>query len=301
MTDLYAAVEAIADDHDLALATVCDIFEVSRSAYYAWLSDVPTTRDRETAELAETIRGIFHEHRRRYGARRIARELADRGVVCSPRRVAKVLKSQGLRAIQPKSFTPKTTQSRHKLGYSPNLLPELCEPLRTDAVWVGDITYLPLSRGGFCFLAALMDRCSRDIVGWSVGTTMAESLTLAALGSAIRSRQPKAGLVHHTDRGGQYAGKEYRAVLRRSGMRQSMSRADNCYDNAFMESCFGTFKKDRTKTTSRQRRCRGGYFMFGECVSVGIARIGPLVSGVSRSYRRRIRAMSDRPTLPPRT
>jgi putative transposase len=244
VTDLYAAVEAITVDCDVALATVCGILEVSRSAYYTWLGEEPTARERETAELSKTIGDIFHEHRRRYGARRIARELADRGVACSPRRVAKVLKSQGLRAIQPKSFTPKTTQSRHKLGYSPNLLPELREPLRVDAVWVGDITYLPLSRGGFCFLAALMDRCSRDIVGWSVGSTMAESLTLTALGSAIRTRQPKTGLVHHTDRGGQYAGKEYRAVLRRAGMRQSMSRADNCYDNAFMESCFGTFKKE---------------------------------------------------------
>ena len=244
MTDLYAAVESIAGDSNLSTAVVCDILEVSRSAYYAWLGASPTARDHETTELSKTIRDIFHEHRRRYGARRIARELADRGVVCSPRRVAKVLKTQGLRALQPKSFTPKTTQSRHKLGYSPNLLPELREPLRVDAVWVGDITYLPLSRGGFCFLAALMDRCSRDIVGWSVGSTMAESLTLSTLGLAIRTRQPKAGLVHHTDRGGQYAGKEYRAVLRRAGMRQSMSRADNCYDNAFMESCFGTFKKE---------------------------------------------------------
>jgi len=244
VNDLYAAVESIAADSDLSTAAVCDILEVSRSAYYAWLGAAPTARERDTDELSPVVREIFWHHKRRYGARRIARELADRGVVCSPRRVAKVLKSQSLRAIQPKSFKPKTTESRHKLGYSPNLLPELRDPLRVDDVWVGDITYLPLTRGGFCFLATLMDRASRDIVGWSVGATMAESLTLATLGMAIRARQPKAGLMHHTDRGGQYAGKAYRAALRRAGMRQSMSRADNCYDNAFMESCFGTFKKE---------------------------------------------------------
>lgn len=154
------------------------------------------------------------------------------------------MKTQGLRAIQPKSFVPKTTASRHRLGYSPNLLLDAGDPARPDRIWVGDISYLPLRGGGFCYLAALMDRFTRDLVGWSVAATMDESLVLAALRQAIRSRQPKPGLVHHTDRGGQYAGHAYRAALRRAAMRQSMSRADNVYDNAFMESCFGTFKTE---------------------------------------------------------
>ena len=248
MTDLYAAVEAIAGDSDFATAAICDTLAVSRSAYYAWLHAEPTPRDQETASLTQTIRAIFWRHRRRYGARRIAKELADEAIACSPRRVAKVLKSQGLRAIQPKSFVPKTTASRHGLGYSPNLLLEAEDPTRVDELWVGDITYLPLRRGGFCYLAALMDRFSRDIVGWSVAASMTEALPLAALNQAIRVRQPKLGLVHHSDRGGQYAGTRDRAVLRRAGMRQSMSRADNCYDNAFMESCFGTFKLEMEMT-----------------------------------------------------
>lgn len=174
--------------------------------------------------------------------------MADAEIVCSPKRVAKVLKTQGLRAIQPRSFVPKTTASRHTLGFSPNLLIEAEDPRRVDELWVDDITYLPLRRGGFCYLAALMDRFSRDIVGWSVAASMAESLPLAVLRQAIRSRQPKPGLVHHTDRGGQYAGTQYRAILTRAGMKQSMSRADNCYDNAFMESCFGTFKLEMELT-----------------------------------------------------
>ena len=244
MTDVYAAVEALAGEAAFPTATICDVLAVSRSAYYAWLDGEPSLRDRETASLTEPIRGIFWRHRRRYGARRIAKELADRGRVCSPQRVAKVLKTQGLRAIQPKSFVPKTTDSRHGLGYSPNLLLDAPDPTRVDELWVGDITYLPLRRGGFCYLAALMDRFSRDLVGWSVAASMTEALPLAALKQAIRVRQPKSGLMHHTDRGGQYAGTQYRAVLRRAGVRQSMSRADNCYDNAFMESCFGTFKTE---------------------------------------------------------
>lgn len=244
MSDVYAAVEAVARDASLPTATVCDVLDVSRSAYYAWLHGEPTQRSREDASLSESVRAIFWKHRRRYGARRISSDLRDREVVCSPRRTSKLMKKQGLRAIQPKSFVPKTTESRHGLGYSPNLLLEAADPTRPNELWVGDITYLPLRRGGFCYLAGLMDRFTRDIVGWQVESSMDESLTLATLRFAIRSRQPGARLIHHTDRGGQYAGHAYRAVLRRAEMRQSMSRADNCYDNAFMESCWGTFKTE---------------------------------------------------------
>jgi putative transposase len=244
LSDVYAAVEAIAAETRFAVAAVCDALGVGRSAYHSWLGREPGRREREFAALTERVVAIFVRHRRRYGARRIAAELADQGVRCSPRRVAKVLKSQGLRAIQPKSFVPKTTASRHALGYSPNLILDAPDPRGVDRLWVGDITYLRLKDNTFVYLAALMDRFSRDIVGWHVASTMAEPLVLAVLRQAIRTRQPKPGLVHHTDRGGQYAGHAYRAVLRRAGMVQSMSRADNCYDNAFMESCWGTFKTE---------------------------------------------------------
>jgi putative transposase len=244
VTEVYAAVETLTENGGYATSAVCDVLEVSRSAFYAWRDGEPTTRDDETAELTLTIRAIFWQHRRRYGARRIAAELADRGIACSPRRVGKVLKSQGLRAIQPRSYVPKTTDSRHHLGYSPNLILDTPDPCAVDQLWVGDITYLPLRRGGFVYLAGLMDRFSRDIVGWNLAAHMKEPLVLAALRQAIRARQPRSGLVHHTDRGGQYAGAAYRALLDRASIRQSMSRADNCYDNAYMESCWGTFKTE---------------------------------------------------------
>ena len=244
---MYAAIAQITG-RDLSTAAVCTTLDVSRSAYYAWRSGEPSSRASHDAELAPLIRAVFWKHRRRYGARRIASELADRGQRLSPRRVAKLLKSQGLRAIQPKSFVPQTTDSRHRLGYSPNLLLETPEPTEIDELWVGDITYVPLRGGSFCYLALLMDRFSRALVGWRLGETMTDELTLGALRLAIGQRQPPTGLIHHTDRGGQYASARYRDVLRRAQILQSMSRAANCYDNAFMESCFGTVKTELEMT-----------------------------------------------------
>lgn len=235
-------------DSKVSLAAVCATLGVCRSAFYAWQSAEPGLRKRERDALTPPIVAIFLKHRRRYGARRIAQELGDRGIVCSPRRVAKVLKTQGLRAIQPRSFVPRTTQGRHTLGYSPNLLLDREDPARVHELWVGDITYLPLRGGGFGYLAGLMDRYSRDIIGWSVGASMTERLVLDVLAQAIRGQRPQAGLIHHSDRGGQYAGTEYRAMLDRAGMLQSMNRANNCHDNAFMESCWGTLKRELEMT-----------------------------------------------------
>jgi transposase InsO family protein len=158
--------------------------------------------------------------------------------------VGKLLKIQGLKAIQPKSYKPRTTESRHRLGYSPNLLLECDEPTAVRQLVVGDITYIPIQGGTFSYLATLMDRFSRRIVGWHLGTDMTEDLVMEALQMAIRNGETMSEQIHHSDRGGQYAGARYRAMLRRAGMRQSMSRADNCYDNAFMESCFGTLKTE---------------------------------------------------------
>lgn len=194
------------------------------------------------------VRALFWKHCRRYGARRLALALSDLGHQCGVVRVARIMKEQGLRAIQPKSFVPKTTDSRHALGYSPNLVLDASPPTKTNELWVGDITYIPLCGGSFCYLAMLMDRYSRYIVGWHLDEAMTEDLVLHALRMAIRSRQPPGHLIHHTDRGGQYASTQYRALLRRAQFRQSMSRAANCYDNAFMESCFGTIKTELEMT-----------------------------------------------------
>jgi|TARA_B100000959_G_C14931677_1_gene603934 transposase InsO family protein len=227
-----------------ATATLCEVLEVHRSRYYAWRSGSLSRRAREDAVLKPLIREIFWEHKRRYGARRIAQELSSRQKCCGVGRVGRLLGEMELKAIQPKSFRPRTTDSRHRLGYSPNLLQASPPPSGINQIWVGDITYIPLENGHFLYLAMLMDLYSRRIVGWELLNHMKEPLVLAALRSAITMRGPGADLIHHTDRGGQYAGKAYRRVLQRAAMRQSMSRADSCYDNAFMESCFGTIKTE---------------------------------------------------------
>ncbi len=241
---MYTVIDVLAAEGVATIAEVCRFLGVNRTSFYAWRMADPTVSQKQEEQLTPLIRMLFKKHRRRYGSRRIASELREREHVCSPKKVSKVLKTQGLRAIQPKSFVPKTTDSRHRRGYSPNLLLDSKEPTGINQVWVGDITYIPLDGGTFCYLASLMDLFSRRIVGWHLKDDMTESLVLAGLRSAIKERQPSEGLIHHTDRGGQYAGNDYRAVLRRAGIRQSMSRADNCYDNSFKESFFGTFKTE---------------------------------------------------------
>ncbi|MEZ6093943.1 MAG: IS3 family transposase [Pirellulaceae bacterium] len=176
-------------------------------------------------------------------ARRIACELQEQGVSCSRSKARKIMGQMGLVAIQPKSFKPRTTESKHTLGYNENLLLEGFEVNDVNQIWVGDITYIGL-QNQFAYLAMLMDLFSRKIVGWSLEIRMDAALVVQSLKNAIKLRQPKPGLIHHTDRGGQYAAKEYRNILSRAEMKQSMSRAGECYDNAFMESCFGTIKTE---------------------------------------------------------
>jgi len=249
-----------------AAATLCEVLAVHRSGYYAWRRGSQSRRAREDAELKPLIREIFWDHKRRYGARRISQEFSSHEKSCGVGRAGRLLEEMGLQAIQPKSYRPRTTDSRHRLGYSPNLLLTSQPPSGINQIWVGDITYIPLENGHFLYLAVLLDLYSRRIVGWELCDHMKESLVLAALRGAIVSRGPGADLLHHTDRGGQYAGKKYRRVLKRAGMRQSMSRADSCYDNAVMESCFGTIKMelemDCYESETAARREIGQYIRY---------------------------------------
>ena len=248
MTDIYAAIEVIVRQESQPVSLVCEALSVCRSAYHAWLVQKPSTSEAEDAKLAPLVQQIFWKHKRRYGARRIAQDLIEIGHPCDVRRVGKLMRNQQLVAIQPKSYVPKTTDSRHHLGYSPNLILDLPQLIEINRLWVGDITYIPLQEGEFGYLATLMDRCSRRIIAWRLDDHMTEDLVLPVLHQAIRERQPKPGVIHHTDRGGQYAATRYRAVLRHAAITQSMSHADNCYDNAFAESGFGTLKTELEMT-----------------------------------------------------
>ena len=156
----------------------------------------------------------------------------------------KALNKHGLKAIQPRSFVPKTTDSRHPYPISPNLLLERALPSRPDQVWVGDITYIPLCSGDYAYLAVWMDLYSRKIIGWHLDDNMKEELIIRAFKKALMNRIVTAELIIHSDRGGQYAGNKFRKLLDARKLQQSMSRADNPYDNAFMESCFSRFKTE---------------------------------------------------------
>ena len=190
----------------------------------------------------------------------LLRELASRNKCCGVKRMlARLLREMDLKAIQPKSYRPRTTDSRHSLGFSPNLLLECLPPEGVNQVWVGDISYIPLQAGSFLYLAMLMDLYSRRIIAWELRDHMKETLVLARC--ARRSRCViRAGLIHHSDRGGQYAGKKYREVLQ-GEICQSMSRADSCYDNAFMESCFGTVKTELEMEVTRMNASLGQRFV----------------------------------------
>ncbi len=223
-------------------SALCSTLEVSRSGYYKWLAGTSAKTQSDEA-LVQAVTHIYWAHRRRYGARRIVEELHDMGIECGRKKVRKVMKQRGFQAIQPKSFKPRGTESRHRLGYNDNLLIDR-QITRQGEAWVGDITFVPCADVRFCYLAVLMDLYSRRIVGWSLRDDMKEELVVAALTQSIRDSSPAVGLIHHSDRGGQYAGKRYRSILSRARLIQSMSRANNCYDNAFMESCFGTIKTE---------------------------------------------------------
>jgi len=194
--------------------------------------------------MEQKIIDTFREHKRRYGSRRISKSLGNKGEKASRYKVSKTLRQYGLKAIQPRSFVPKTTNSRHTYQISPNLLLDRPKPGKPNEIWVGDITFIPLSGGNWCYLSVFMDLFSRRIVGWQLDDNMKETLVTATLNKAIGSRKIDKDLIIHSDRGGQYGGKMFRAIIKKRKMLQSMSRADNPYDNAFMESCFSRFKAE---------------------------------------------------------
>jgi putative transposase len=232
--------------HQYPVQVLCRVLGVSRSAYYSHQQQKGAVADGENSHAVEQqIIGIFQEHRRRYGVRRIAAELRANAVKAGAYKVHKVLKAHGLKAIQPRSFVPKTTDSRHPYPISPNLLLERSLPCRPDEVWVGDITYIPLSGGSYAYLSVWMDLYSRKIIGWHLDDNMKEDLIITAFKKALMNRSVTRELIVHADRGGQYAGNKFRKLLHsKPQLLQSMSRADNPYDNAFMESCFSRFKAE---------------------------------------------------------
>lgn len=223
---------------------LCEVTGVSRSAYYAYATGQTYQSSAKKDQRQNQVQAVFSEHKRRYGSRRLVHALRAKGHTIGRDFIRKVLQDNGLSAIQPRSFVPRTTDSRHTLGFSPNLLLTLDLPIGPNQVWVSDITYIMLANGRWTYLACWMDLWSRLIVGWHLDSTMEEELIMTAFHRAALGRCPKPGLVAHSDRGGQYAGKAFRRLLTKHGSRQSMSRADDPYDNAFAESLWSRLKAE---------------------------------------------------------
>jgi transposase InsO family protein len=214
--------------------------KISLSAFYAYRRGVTYQKTTRQAELDNRVRECFYFHRRRYGTRRIAAELqTGRGSVRT------AMQREKLTAIASRRFKPKTTDSSHDSRISPNLLKESANaPSGAGEVIVGDITYIRLADGSFCYLAIFQDKFTRRIVGWALSARMTVQLVLDAFQMARRRALIKRNAIIHTDRGSQYASVEYRRLLYICGFRQSMSRKGNCYDNAQAESFFSRFKAE---------------------------------------------------------
>jgi transposase InsO family protein len=223
----------------LTIERMCMLARVSRAGFYRWLTaEAPAE---EEMEVRAAIHEVALEHRGRYGYRRVSRELRRRGLVVNHKRVARLMREDNLLAIQPRAWV-QTTDSNHELKVYLNLAVRM-QLTGINQLWIADITYIRL-RAEFVYLAVVLDAFSRKVVGWALDRSLAAQLTVAALKQAIAQRQPRPGLVHHSDRGSQYACREYVGLLESHGMVPSMSRPANPYDNANCESFMRTLKRE---------------------------------------------------------
>jgi transposase InsO family protein len=236
---------AFVRDHsaEFPVGLLCAALGVSRGGYYAWRSRPAGPAAARRERLVAEIRAAHAEARSVYGSPRVHRELAARGVACCENTVARLMRRHGIRSAAVRRFTPRTTDSRHGRPVARNVLAREFHPERPDAAWAADITYIPTAEG-WTYLAAVIDLFSRKVVGWATADHLRSELPLEALRMALAHRRPTGELLHHSDRGSQYAGDAYQALLAEHEIEPSMSRPGNCWDNAVMESFFGTLKRE---------------------------------------------------------
>jgi len=254
-----------AQRHVFEVAAMCRVLEVSGSGFYASLKRPPSTRSLRRQALLVPIRRVFQASRRTYGAPRVHRQLRNEKLAVCENTVAKLMRDEGLRAEEKRAFVPCTTDSQHGFPVAENTLARNFKAEARDTKWVTDITYIQTAEG-WLYLAAVLDLFSRKIVGWSMAEHLRSSLVEDALKMAMARRHPGAGVLHHSDRGTQYACDEYQRLLAQQRFKCSMSRTGNCYDNAVMESFWGTLKTElvyRQQYATREQ-ARGSIFEYIE-------------------------------------
>lgn len=230
----------IAQQTGHSVRLICQGLQVPRSSYYHAMKT--TQSQLGDQQMGHAIATIFHKHRRRYGYRRIWKQLAIQGILCAPDRVRRLMCEHGLKALQPKTYVPHTSDGRADRP-SPNLLINQPLPDHPNEVWAGDITYIPCGQK-WLYLAVVIDLCSRRIVGWALADHMRSDLVVDAMKQALSSRSHTRNLIFHSDRGSQYGSRALRDVLKLAGMRQSMSARANPYHNAWTESFMDTLKAE---------------------------------------------------------
>jgi len=227
---------------EFRVGKMCKILEVSRSGYHKYVKGRMTQRRLENQLLLEQIKRIYERFRGLYGSPRIHRELRKEGIICNKKRVARIMRIEGIRAKIKRKYKV-TTDSSHSNPVAENIVGQNFNTSAVNKIWVSDITYL-WTREGWLYLVCILDLCSRMIVGWFLDATMSSQRVIAALKQAIINRGENPGIIFHSDQGSQYASKEVRNFLKEHDMIQSMSRKGNCYDNAVMESFFHSFKSE---------------------------------------------------------
>jgi putative transposase len=248
------------------VSIMCEVLQVSRSGFYAWMNRAPSERQLRQEQLIEAIRRSHQDSHGRYGSPRIHEDLAEQEVKVCVNTVAKLMKQAEIRSGMHRKFVVKTTDSNHDLPVAPNLLDRQFQAERPDQKGCCDITYIHTGEG-FLYLAGVMDLFSRKIVGWSMADHLRSELCLDALKMAIHARRPGEDLIHHSDRGVQYACCDYRQLLQANDIQLSMSRVGDCYDNAAMESFWGTLKTELVYHTEYEtlEQARQSIFEYIEC------------------------------------
>lgn len=231
-----------ANQQEFPIRRMCQVLAVSASGFYAWRKQQPSARKMANEKLLSQIKVVYEQSHGTYGSPRVHAAMNAQGMACGVHRVARLMRQNGLQARGKRRFK-RTTQSNHTYPIAPNVLNREFEAKAPNQKWVGDITYIPTGEG-WLYLAVVMDLYARRVVGWAMADNMRQQLTLTALKMALKQRQPQPGLLHHTDRGAQYAANQYQAVLNQHRFQSSMSCRGNCYDNAPMESFFASLKAE---------------------------------------------------------